>query len=85
MARSRLQRVPQRVRVACTRALTQADACLLAPLPRVLARRNDEVIAMCSKMEAAGSSCDQIAEALARGAVQAGSTDDVTVLVLRLA
>jgi protein phosphatase 1L len=45
---------------------------------------NEQVISTCDQMFAKGSSCFEIAEALAEGAVEAGSTDDVTVLVLRL-
>jgi hypothetical protein len=43
-----------------------------------------QAVALCEKMGAAGSSCDQIAQALAKEAVKAGSTDDVTVVVLKL-
>lgn len=38
---------------------------------------------MCDKM-GASSSCDQIAEALAKAAVADGSTDDVTVVVFKM-
>ena len=37
---------------------------------------------MCDKLS--GSSCNEIARTLATMAVKAGSTDDVTVVVLRL-
>ncbi|KAL4437229.1 hypothetical protein ABPG75_004368 [Micractinium tetrahymenae] len=43
---------------------------------------NDEVANTCTKM--AGQSCDAIAAELGKKAVAAGSTDDVTVLVLKL-
>jgi protein phosphatase 1L len=43
---------------------------------------NEEVAAMCKKM--AGKSCEEIAAALANEAVAAGTTDDVTVLVIKL-
>lgn len=43
---------------------------------------NEEAISMCNKM--AGKSCNEISQTLAEAAVEAGSTDDVTVVVLRL-
>lgn len=45
---------------------------------------NEQVISTCDQMFAKGSNCFEIAEALAEAAVEAGSTDDVTVMVLRL-
>jgi protein phosphatase 1K len=43
---------------------------------------NEAVVKVCDAM--AGASCAEIAAALAAGAVEAGSTDDVTIVVLRL-
>jgi protein phosphatase 1L len=45
---------------------------------------NEQVISTCDQMFAKGSNCFEIADALAEAAVEAGSTDDVTVMVLRL-
>ena len=44
---------------------------------------NEEVIKMCNKM--AGKSCNEIAQTLATAAVEAGTTDDITLVVLKLA
>lgn len=43
-----------------------------------------QAFALCEKLSAGGASCDQIAKALAEGAVKAGSTDDVSIIVLKL-
>lgn len=43
---------------------------------------NDEVIKMCDSLSS--KSCNEIAAALADAAAESGSTDDITVLVLRL-
>lgn len=45
---------------------------------------NEEVVAMAVKMGGGRASCDEIAAALADAAVEGGSTDDVTVIVIRL-
>lgn len=43
---------------------------------------NEQVISTCERMSS--RSCSEIAQTLAEAAVEAGSTDDVTVMVLRL-
>lgn len=45
---------------------------------------NEGVAELCAAAAAAGTSCDALARALAEAAVKVGSTDDVTVVVLRL-
>ena len=44
---------------------------------------NEEVIKLCEKLSK--KSCNEIAQELAAAAVEAGTTDDVTVVVLKLA
>lgn len=44
---------------------------------------NEEVIQLCVKLSS--KSCNEIAQTLAAEAVEAGTTDDITVVVLRLA
>lgn len=53
-------------------------------LPRAAAasRRNEDVVNICNRLAAQG--CDAIAAELGKQAVAKGSTDDVTVLVLKL-
>ena len=43
---------------------------------------NEDAVATCNRM--AGQPCEKIAAELARQAVDLGSTDDVTVLVVKL-
>ena len=63
-------------------SLTALPACLPARLPAPPRRSNPDVVDICKRLSS--QPCDAIAAELAKQAVAQGSTDDVTVLVLKL-
>ena len=73
--------------------LTDEDAYVLVSSDGIFANEerggggglpNEEVAVMVSKMSKAGKSCEEMARAIVSAAVDAGTTDDVTVALLKL-
>ena len=57
---------------------------LPAPPAPACPRSNEQVVSTCNTMSAKGATCQAIAAELSKMAVAAGSTDDITVLLVKL-